>query len=273
MSREIAQFQGALVQRLPQIEAVLPANMGGKRFCRIATGLVERNPALQNTTPASFALAVLGIAELGLEPTLGMVYVIPYKTTATLQIGYQGMIQLARNSGDVLDIYAEVVREGDEFDVTYGTQRSLTHRKTAPKDAPFTHVYAVAKLRGTDPAFVVLDREDVKKRQKVSKTGGSPSSPWAQWPEEMWRKTTVRALFKMLPKSTEMNRAAIMDDDGAMGRQTQVIDVEAKPAPKPWDGPEPTENDDFIFEDGDDPDEPPHEKPEPEPETKKRGLV
>jgi len=267
MSREIAQFQAALVQRLPQIESVLPANMDAKRFCRIATGLVERNPKIQQCTPASFALSVLGIAELGLEPTLGMVYVIPYKSTATLQIGYQGMIQLARNSGDVLDIYAVVVREGDEFEATYGTQRSLTHRKTAPKEAPFTHVYAVAKLRDTEPTFVVLDREDVEKRRKVSKTGDSSSSPWVQWPEEMWKKTGIRALFKMLPKSTEMLRAGVMDDDGAMGRQTQVIDVDAAPAPKPWDGPAPVDNEDFIPVDGDDPDEPPHE----DPETKKKG--
>jgi len=250
MSREIAQFQGALVQRMTQIESVLPANMDAKRFCRIATGLVERNPVLQKCTPASFALAVLGIAELGLEPILGMVYVIPYGTTATLQIGYQGMIQLARNTGDVLDIYAEVVRDGDAFDVVYGMNRNLTHSKTADKDAAFTHVYAVAKLKGTDPTFVVLDRDDVMKRRNVSKTGGSSSSPWKGWEEEMWKKTAIRALFKMLPKSTEMAKAAVMDDDGAMGRQTRVIDVDAAPAPKPWDNPQ-TEGD--FFEDNDGP--------------------
>ena len=254
MSREIAQFQGALVKRLPQIESVLPANMDARRFCRIATGLVERNPALQKCTPASFALAVLGIAELGLEPVLGMVYVIPYKATATLQIGYQGMIQLARNTGDVLDIYAMVVREGDEFAVKYGIHRDLKHVPKADKKAEFTHVYAVAKLKGTDPTFVVLDRDDVEKRRRVSKTSHSTASPWHDWEEEMWKKTAIRALFKMLPKSTEMQRAAIMDDDGAMGRQTRIIDVEATPAPKPWDGPTPTENEEFI----------PTDEPEPE---------
>jgi len=233
VSTEIVQYQDALATRMPQIRSLLPERMDAKRFCRLAMMMVERVPKLQNCTTSSFVLAVMGIAELGLEPTLGMVYVVPYGTKATLQIGYQGMIQLARNSGDVVDIYAETVREGDEFTVLYGTAREISHFKTGPKDAPFTHVYAVAKLRHGDPAFIVLDREDVIKRRAVSKTGGSSDSPWTQWEEEMWKKTAIRSLFKTLPKSTEMQRAAVIDDDGAMGMQTQTL--EAVPVAKPWD--------------------------------------
>jgi len=234
----MVQYQEALVSRLPQIRSLLPERMDDKRFCRLAMMMVERVPKLRNCTPQSFVLAVMGIAELGLEPTLGMVYVIPYGSKATLQIGYQGMIQLARNSGEVLDIYAEVVRDGDEFSALYGTTRSITHFKTGPKDGKITHVYAVAKLRHGEPAYVVLDREDVEKRRAVSKTGNSSDSPWVLWEEEMWQKTAIRALFKTLPKSTEMQRAAVIDDDGAMGRDTQAITVDAVPVAKPWDDPE-----------------------------------
>jgi|TARA_Y100000034_G_scaffold56152_1_gene68841 recombination protein RecT len=265
MSREITQYQDALVDRMPQIRSLLPERMDDKRFCRLAMGMIERTPKLQKCTPQSFVLAVMGVAELGLEPTLGMVYIIPYGTKATLQIGYQGMIQLARNSGDVLDIYAEIVREGDEFEAVYGTSRALSHRKTASKDAKITHVYAVAKLKGADPAFIVLDRADVEKRRAVSKAANSSDGPWKNWKEEMFKKTAIRALFKTLPKSTEMQRAAVLDDEGVMGRQASVGIIDVLPAAKPWDTPEPEKDaEGFVHTD------------EPEPEqgdTKKGELV
>jgi len=146
MSRDIVQFTQALVPRMSQVEALLPKGMSAKRFCRMAVSQIERSEKLQECTPRSFAMAVMACAELGLEPLLGMAYIIPYKTTATLQIGYQGMIQLARNSGEVMDIYAEVVRENDTFRQTLGTSRSILHEPADGDRGAMIGVYAVAKL-------------------------------------------------------------------------------------------------------------------------------
>ncbi len=233
---DIVVFEGAIAARQRDIKSLLPANMDPAKYCRMAVGLVERNDKLRECSPRSFALAVMACAELGLEPSLGQVYVIPYKETATLQIGYQGMIQIAMNSGLVLSIWADVVREGDIFEETHGTHRGFTHQKTGDKDGKITHAYACAVLRGTtERSFVVLDREDIEKRKAVSKTAGFKDGPWTAWPVEMCKKTAVRALYKMLPKSTAMMAAGRFDDEGAMGKQAQPMTAPAQSVAVPWE--------------------------------------
>jgi recombination protein RecT len=212
----------------------------------MAVGLVERNDKLRECSPRSFALAVMACAELGLEPSLGQVYVIPYKETATLQIGFQGMIQIAMNSGLVQAIWADVVREGDIFTETHGTHRGFVHQKTGPKDGKITHAYAVAVMKGTNErSYVVLDRDDIEKRKAVSKTAGFNDGPWQLWPVEMCKKTAIRALYKMLPKSTQMLAAGQYDDDGTMGQQTRPISVPCESVAVPWEDTEEPKDDFF----------------------------
>ena len=239
-------FAAVMQQKMTQIESLLPEGMDAARFVRMSLQWLDKSPALAKTTPASFALAVMGAAEMGLQPLLGLVYPIPYGDQTTLQIGYQGMIELSRRSGKVLDIWAEVVLEGDEFEVEYGLHRDLTHKPTAPRDGKGKVVaaYACAKLAGTaEPAFVVLSVEEIEKRRKVGRAGNI----WRDWYEEMCKKTAIRALWKMLPKSTEMMVAMETEDKAS-----------ALPPPRPAskrltesDTPAPWE-----FDDGDDPNEP-----------------
>ena len=218
--REVAvrSIQSAVTSRFKQIEHVLPANMNASRFCRIAVNQITKNPKLANCTPTSFALAVMGAAEAGLEFSLGQAYIIPYGSVATLQIGYQGMIDLAYRSGRVSNITAEVVREGDEFEYGLGTEQFIKHKRNSKVGDKLLAAYATALVAGAViPVFIVLDADEINERRAVSKTASSRGSVWDQWPEEQWKKTAIRALFKRLPKSTEMNLAVLHDTTSATG--------------------------------------------------------
>jgi recombination protein RecT len=50
-----------------------------------------------------------------------------------------------------------------------------------------------------------MDKEQIEKRRKASpnQKGDKPTGIWADWYEEMARKTVLRALVKRLPMSTE----------------------------------------------------------------------
>lgn len=211
-------FQEALAQYKPLIQAVLPASTDVGRFCLLAENMLRKNPKLLECSPRSFWLAILGMAELHLEPVLGHCYPVPYSKTVTMQLGYQGMVQLARNSGRVLDIWADVVREGDEFSYTLGTDRSIHHVRNSKPGDKLLYAYACAKLAGNAITFEVLDAAQVEKRKKVSKTATYSDSMWVSWEDEAWKKTAVRALFKMLPKSVQMQMAVVMDDAAALGK-------------------------------------------------------
>jgi len=214
-------LRGLLQQMTPEIAKALPKHVKPDRMARIALTALNSTPKLADCTPASFLGSIVQAAQLGLEVNtpLGQAYLIPYKTTCQLIIGYQGMLDLARRSGLVRAIYAFAVREGDEFSWTLGLNPSVTHvPSTDPgrESQQLTHVYAVAKLEGGEPLFTVLTRAEVEKYRKRSMAGNS--GPWVTDYEAMALKTAIRRLFRWLPKSAEMAHAVAVDEAPELGR-------------------------------------------------------
>lgn len=190
---------------------------GGKpdRIIQSAVFQITSNPALANCTAKSVIGCVLNSSLLGVNPALKQCFFIPYGDQATFQLSYTGLIALARRSGMVLDVYANVVRKKDRFEVTQGTDRKIVHvPDLTDSSEDFTAVYAVVKYSNGGTEFLVMTADQVEKRRMKSKTQrGAPSGVWAEWKEEMWKKTALRALLKTAPLSDE--QAAAIATDGA----------------------------------------------------------
>jgi recombination protein RecT len=107
-------------------------------------------------------------------------------------------------------ISAEVVYEADTFEVEQGTSPKLRHVPALKERGEIVACYAIAQMADGTTQFRVLTMDDVGKRKKASKAGRS--GPWADWYDEMVRKTAVRALCKMLPQAPEAQRAAVVDE-------------------------------------------------------------
>jgi recombination protein RecT len=204
----------ALDERMPALADMLPGGEdAAKRFKRVVIQAVVRNPDLMKCTPASIVSAVMESATIGIEPTgtLGGAYLVPYGNKATLIVGYRGLIELARRSGEIESIEARVVREGDEFSYEYGTSAHVRHvPKLEAGDRALTFVYGVAKLRGGTTQFEVMTREQVEAIRSRSKSGNS--GPWKTDYDEMARKTVVRRLVKYLPIAVEARDLIERDD-------------------------------------------------------------
>lgn len=218
----------------PEMAKALPRHITPDRMNRIVVTALRTNPTLATCTPTSFLGSVLQAAQLGLEVNtpLGLAYLIPRKNKGvqecTLQIGYQGFMDLARRSGEVAAIYAEAVYEGDAFEYELGLEKKLKHKPSEDQDrenGKLTHVYAVAKLKSGEPLFVVLTRSQV---EKYRQRGGDRSfSPWQSDYEAMAKKTAVRRLFTWIPKSAEMAHAATLDEAPEIGKvQLAAFDPE-----------------------------------------------
>ncbi|MBU0572057.1 MAG: recombinase RecT, partial [Candidatus Omnitrophica bacterium] len=155
----------------------------------------------------------------------------PFKTTCQLMIGYQGMLDIARRSGLVTSIWGHVVREGDYFEWELGLEPKMVHKPSNlqdREDKAITHVYAAARMKGGDTIFDVLTKAQVDKRRKRSRASGS--GPWVTDYEAMAVKTAVRALWKWLPKSAEMAKAAAIDEAPEIGEQSDAWDAEVTEA-------------------------------------------
>jgi len=210
-----------------QMALALPKHVTADRLARIALTEVRKVPALANCDQASFLGAIMQCASLGLEPgaALGHAYLIPFEnrrrgiTEAQFIIGYRGMIDLARRSGQIVSLEARAVYQADKFRVALGLDPKLDHEPAwdAEDRGPLRFVYAVAKLQGGGVQFEVMSRVEVEKVRAQSKAGSS--GPWVSHFEEMAKKTVIRRLFKYLPVSIELQRAVGLDEQSEAGLQ------------------------------------------------------
>lgn len=207
-----------------QLAIAVPKAMNAERLVRIVLTECRKVPGLRQTTPDSFLGAVLQCAQLGLEPgsALGHCYLLPYWNSkegvknCQLIIGYRGMIDLARRSGQIVSICAYTVHEKDHFEWRLGLDPDIQHVPSPEADrGKMTYVYAVAKLKGGGVQFEVMSRAEVEKVRKQSKAGSS--GPWVTHFDEMAKKTVIRRLFKYLPVSIEAARAVEVDERADRG--------------------------------------------------------
>lgn len=214
----IAQFIGRLQ---PEIARALPRGMDADRIARLALTVVRqsdlearkaRKPenSLANCSVESFGGALLTASALGLEPGVnGESYLVPYKGECTLIIGYAGMAKLFWQHPLAKHLDAHAVHANDEFDYGYGLAQYLRHKPASGERGKVTHYWAAAELSTGASSFVVLTVDEVKALRggKVGPSGKIPDP--MHWME---RKTALRQLFKLLPKSTTLQAAIAVDE-------------------------------------------------------------
>lgn len=208
-----------------QMALAMPRHMTADRLMRIALTEVRKVPALGKCNVQSFMGAIMQCAQLGIEPgaALGHAYLLPFGNgkasdglaNCQLIIGYRGMIDLARRSGQIVSLTARSVHANDTFSYAYGLDETLEHVPGTGDRGDLTHVYAVAKLKGGGIQFEVMSKADVLKVKASSKAGNN--GPWVSHFDEMAKKTVIRRLFKYLPVSIEMTQAVVLDEKADAG--------------------------------------------------------
>lgn len=229
-----------MIEKLkPQMALALPKHLNPDRMARIMLTELRRVPKLADCSRDSLLGALMACSQLGLEPGngLGHAYLLPFDKRAKvggqwqtvsvdcqLIIGYRGMIDLARRSGQIVSLSARSVHVGDTFSYRFGLDETIEHVPSEGERGVLTHVYAVAKLKDGGVQFEVMTRAEIEKVRAQSKA--KDSGPWVTHFEEMAKKTVIRRLFKYLPVSIEMARAVTMDEqaDAGIAQDHNVID-------------------------------------------------
>nr|DAT80016.1 MAG TPA: RecT protein [Caudoviricetes sp.] len=193
-----------------QFATALPKHINSDRFVRIAITTIRQNPKLAQCSQESLLGALMVSAQLGLEPgTLGQCYLIPFENKrmgtveCQFQIGYKGLIELLRRSGQLSDIYSYTVYENDDFNIEYGLSRTLTHKPNFDERGEIKGFYAVAILKDGTKAFEYMTKEEIVKHEEKYRKGSYKNDVWNKNFEEMAQKTVVKKLLKWLPVSVE----------------------------------------------------------------------
>ena len=127
-------------------------------------------------------------------------------------------------------IDAYPVYEEDEFTIVYGLHPDIQHkpRFNGPhfgNPDKLTGVYAVANLKDGAVQWDYMTRKEIDGIRARSKA--SSSGPWVTDYVAMAKKTVIKRLCKMIPKSTEIMRAIDLSDTADTGKSqwTDSFDV------------------------------------------------
>lgn len=207
----------------PAMAAVLPKHVTPDRITKVVLSATSRQPKLLECTIESIARAVMQASELGLEigGLLGEAYLVPYNNKVNGQWrkeaqcipGYKGLLKLARQSGQLVSLCANLVYADDEFTADIATAE-VSHKLNAQRfmgdRGEFVGAYAYAVLKDGGRVLEPMSRQqiDLVRARSKSKDNG----PWVTDYEQMARKTVIRRICNYLPLSPELQRALEHDD-------------------------------------------------------------
>jgi len=183
------------------------------REANFAVQILEGNSYLQKLDAQSIVNSVKNISLIGLtlNPALKYAYLVPRANKCTMDISYIGMIKLLTDAGTIKNVVADVVYQKeidqDKFKFKKGTDAFIKHEPLVfEKDkGDLVGAYAIAYFRDGGSQFELMGKDEIEKIKLTSESYKNEKtrqySPWENWESEMWKKTVLRRLFKMLPKT------------------------------------------------------------------------
>jgi recombination protein RecT len=179
---------------------------------------LRSTPQLWACAPETVLGAALRCAQLDLPPNDGrnLAWIIPYRQNATFQLGYGGVIELARRAAPGLRIDGRPVYPNDIFDLDYGRQPPLKHKPAAsrrpPKDRGGDADAWYVRVTFPDGAEQVhlLDRAGVDYHRSFSQQPNGDM--WTKSYDAAALKSVVLDMRRWLPSSPQFATAVAADD-------------------------------------------------------------
>ncbi len=222
-----------ILSRAADIQKALPAATGmtAERLSMVAYTLVRTTPKLAGCTPQSLLGALMVTAQLGLEPgPLQHVYFIPRwnknvgADEVNFQIGYKGMIELARRAG--VQVKTRDVYENDEFKISLGFDDTIVHEPALADRGAIRGFYMAATW--ADGRYVLwMPLEDIFAIRERSDSFKKGYGPWITDFNAMARKTVMRAAFSSnsIPTTTLIAQALNVDETVRTTIEAEALDI------------------------------------------------
>ena len=199
------------------------------RLMQVAIMTMSRSPELLGCTAVSLLGAFMQAAQMGLDLGMREAYLVPYKNkfnkgTPEVQLipDYRGLIKLARQSGQIKDLWARLVYKGERWKVVEGDNPRLDHTPDYNVDRSPKNIiaaYTIATWEDNRLTFEVVTREKIERAKKAS---ASETGPWSTDYDEMALKTAIKHRCKTLPRSHRMISALELDERAELGKPQNI---------------------------------------------------
>jgi recombination protein RecT len=232
------QLRVQLRSMTPEFASALPDHIKPEKFQRVVMTVVQQTPDLLAADRRSLLGACMKCAADGLIPDGREAALVIFNTNTAgkgqpakweKRVQYMpmlaGILKRARNSGEIAGIVVNVVYEKDDFvQRPDDFERPIEHRPPklgVSRGAPIG-AYALAKLKDGTVMHEVMDRDEIEKIRAVSRS--KDSGPWAQWWDQMARKSVFRRLSKYLPMDADPEDLMRRDDEAGTPTEVHTID-------------------------------------------------
>jgi recombination protein RecT len=205
-----------------------------KREASFALQCLENNDFLAGVAMAdqdSLKNAVINVAAIGLSlsPVHKLAYLVPRNKKVCLDISYQGLVQLAIDTGAILWVHADLVYQKDKFILNgLGKEPTHTFEPFDTERGEFVGGYCTSKTASGEFITITMNKELIFKIRGRSEAFKRNSGPWVTDFEEMAKKTLIKRGYKSWPKKSandneRLAKAMAIEED------SEPIEVESQP--------------------------------------------
>ena len=190
-------FSSYLTENLERVSDCLPKDFNKSRFVQNTISLLNDNPQLAKYSKQQLLGGLLKGATLGLDFFNRECYLIPYGNQLNYQTDYRGAKKLAKKYSirPIKDIYAKLVREGDEFEeVIINGEQGINFKPKPFNDGKIIGAFAVCLYQDGGLVYDTMSLADLENTRKSSKAPNSPA--WKNFTGEMYKKTVLHRLCK-----------------------------------------------------------------------------
>lgn len=197
----LATVQGGIEAELAENVKALPQGFNKQRFILNCIAVLKDNlKDFNNIEPTSIVTAFAKGAYLGLDFFNGECYAIPYGGVVKFQTDYKGEIKLTKkySKNPIKDIYAKNVKQGDFFEeIIENGKQSVNFRPIPFSDEPIIGTFAVVLFKDGSMIYDTMTVAEMENTRKLFSKAQN-SKAWKDTPGEMYKKTVLRRLCKLI---------------------------------------------------------------------------
>lgn len=207
---QVRDIELTLKQMRERLVSALPIHIPVQSFISTVLTACTVEPKLLACDRHSLFLSCLKSARDGLLPDGREAALAPFwnKKRQIDEAVYMpmvaGLLKKVRNSGELASLAANAVYENDTFEHELGDNERILHKPVfRGKRGVLVGAYAIARTKDGAVYRRVLNEEDIALIKAASK---GEHTPWnGPFVSEMWVKSAIRRLSKILPQSSDIN--------------------------------------------------------------------
>ncbi len=205
MQKELTEKVGRRVAVMEQEGLALPKNYNYQNALKSAFFELDKVRGIENCTQASIANSLLNMITQGLSPAKTQCYFIAYGKELQMQRSYFGTVAALKRLEDIDKISAEVIHEGDIFEIGSNAEMETIVKKFEPKfenqDKPLIGAFAMIKKTDGTISFTIMTKKEIDQswRQSRNKTNMVQQN----FGQEMAKRTVLNRAAKMFINTSD----------------------------------------------------------------------